>query len=297
MNTKILVVDDNNMNVRLLKEILEDEGYEVYSCLEGLSVLKTTYEVKPDAILLDIMMPGIDGFQVCSLLKKDFETKDIPVIMVTAKNSGNDIKDALELGAFDYIKKPIDEVEVIARLKSALRYKSDHDKLKELAMKDGLTGLYNHSLLIELFDKELKKQSDNGGNIAFVMLDIDYFKTVNDTYGHVSGDRILRELSEILISYTGKSNIIGRYGGEEFGIVLPELDKEAVFDLCEEIRLKVEENSFDIGDKIIGITVSMGICYKSGKKLLRSGEIIEKADEALYRAKENGRNRIETFFI
>lgn len=297
MDIKILVVDDNNLNIRLLRDILEDEEYTVFTTDSGLPVLKLAHSIKPDVILLDIMMPLMDGFEVCRRLKDDYEVKDIPVIMVTAKTESNDLKKALEIGAFDYIKKPIDEVEVVARVQSALRFKRYQDKLKEMASKDGLTGIYNHALLIELFEKEVSKQERNGGNISFVMLDIDYFKKVNDTYGHTSGDIVLKELAGILTSETRESDIVGRFGGEEFSIVLPETNAESAYVLCDRIRKAVENYDFNIGSESIKITISMGFFFRSSKDMTSSQEMIKKADEALYKAKQNGRNRVEVFTI
>jgi two-component system cell cycle response regulator len=200
MNEKILVIDDTKLNISILTDILENESFTVFSADNGLPVLEMAHRLQPDVILLDIIMPVIDGFEVCKLLKSDHELKDIPVIMVTARTEGNDIKNALEIGAFDYIKKPFDEIEVIARIHSALRLKKLQDKLKDLAMKGALTGLYNYALLLELFEKEIAKQERISRDISFVMLDIDYFKKINDTYGHTPGNIILKELSNILIS-------------------------------------------------------------------------------------------------
>lgn len=295
MNVKILVVDDNSRNVRLLSDILEDENYTVYSTGDGLSVLEMANRIKPDIILLDIMMPGLDGFGVCRLLKKDFDTKDIPVIMVTAKTDGADVKKALELGAFDYIKKPMDETEVIARVQSALRFKQYQDKLKEMAMRDGLTGVYNHALLVELLEKELAKHERLGEDICFAMVDIDYFKRVNDSFGHVVGDIILRDLSKILTQSVRKGDIIGRYGGEEFGIVFPEIDETSVYQICDRIRQNVEDNYFHAEGRVVHVTVSIGICYKNAGEYLNCSEFVRRADEALYKAKRNGRNRVEVF--
>lgn len=293
MITKILVVDDNLNNVRLLTDILEDENFTVYTADNGAAVLAMVHKLKPDVILLDIMMPGLDGFEVCKLLKNDFDSKDIPVIMVTAKTEGIDIKKSLEMGAFDYIKKPIDEIEVIARVQSAIRFKQTQDKLKEMAMKDGLTGLYNHALLIELFEKEIDKQQRNNGSISFAMIDIDNFKKINDTYGHISGDTVLKELSNILMSSVRGGDIVGRYGGEEFSIVFPGIDEQNAFQLCERIRKEVEDFNFEIGIETVKITISIGINFNELKGIINKREIIQKADEALYRAKHNGRNRME----
>jgi len=293
MIAKILVVDDNLNNIRLLTDILEDENFTVYTADNGAAVLAMVHTLKPDVILLDIMMPGLDGFEVCKLLKNDFDSKDIPVIMVTAKTEGIDIKKSLEMGAFDYIKKPIDEIEVIARVQSAIWFKQTQDKLKEMAMKDGLTGLYNHALLIELFEKEIDKQQRNNGSISFAMIDIDDFKKINDTYGHISGDTVLKELSNILMNSVRGGDIVGRYGGEEFSIVFPGIDEQNAFQLCERIRKEVEDFNFEIGIETVKITISIGINFNELKGIINKREIIQKADEALYRAKHNGRNRVE----
>lgn len=293
MNEKILIVDDTQLYIKILTDILEVENYIVFSTNNGFSVLEMTHRIQPDVILLDIVMPGINGFEVCKLLKSNYDVKDIPVIMVTSRTKGIDIKNALEIGAFDYIKKPIDEIEVIARIQSALRLKNLQDKLKEMAMKDGLTGLYNKTILLELLEKEISRQQRIKGDISFVMLDIDYFKTVNDTYGHISGDIILKELAKILMDSVRKGDIVGRYGGEEFSIVLPGTDKQDAFHLCERIRKKIEDYNFDIGNKTIKITVSMGIFSHDFSNIMAEKEIIKKADDKLYEAKHNGRNRVE----
>lgn len=295
MYDKVLVVDDNNNNLRLLIDILEDEEFEVFTSNTGLTVVEMARNLKPDVVLLDIMMPEMDGFEVCKALKGDNDLKDIPVIMVTAKVDSRDLKNALEIGAVDYIKKPIDEVEVIARVQSALRQKQAKEDLKNRASRDGLTGLFNHALLLELFKKELESQERNQRGISFVMLDIDFFKKINDTYGHTSGDAVLKELSKIIIEGTRSGDFPGRYGGEEFGIVLPGINKEDTFKLCERLREKIEKHEFLIDLKVIKITVSAGFYYKDAKDPITCEDMIKCADEALYRAKQNGRNRVEEY--
>jgi two-component system, cell cycle response regulator len=292
MGEKILVVDDSKFNIRLMTDILQAEGYTVYSCEDGRSILEVVYFVKPAAILLDVVMPEIDGFEVCKLLKNDIQTENIPVIMVTSNTNSSDVKKALELGAFDYIKKPINGIEVIARIQSAIRYNEYQEKLKEMALRDGLTGLYNHTFLIELFQKELGKKEKSSTSISFAMIDIDFFKKVNDTYGHLYGDRVLKEVASILRSTFPKHNIIGRYGGEEFGIVFLGLSKEELISTCENIRKNVESTEFKIDSETIRITVSIGACYKDNRENISSGEIIKIADESLYKAKNSGRNKV-----
>lgn len=295
MNERILIVDDNKNNLRLLQNILEDEDFEVYATINSTEVADMAVKVRPSAILLDVMMPVLDGFEVCALLKQEPLVRDIPVIIVTARTDTQDLKTAFDLGAFDYIKKPIDEIEVIARVKSALRFKAQQEKLMEMAFRDGLTGLFNHALLIELFEKELLKAERGNNSLAFIMLDIDYFKKVNDTYGHMAGDMILKQVAGILTSSARSSDIAGRYGGEEFGLVLPGAN---ALDAClvgEKIRSAVEENSFDIGNETIKITISIGVYSSKPEEIIDPKEIIKRADEALYKAKTNGRNRVELF--
>lgn len=293
MTKKILIVDDTKLNLRILIDILSNEGYYVFACTNGLEALELASTINPDVILLDIVMPNLNGFEVCKLLKEKDELKDIPIIMVTSETKSQNIKKALELGAFDYIRKPIDEVEVSARVNSALRFKAHQDKLKELAMYDGLTELYNHRRLIELFEKEYNKQLEMKQGICFAMLDIDFYKRINDNFGHISGDIILKEISSIIKSSVRSCDIVGRYGGEEFGIVFPDIDLDGALRLCEQIRKNIEQHEFNIRNNSIKITISIGICFKSPKEHIKYNEMIEKADKALYKAKNNGRNKVE----
>ena len=290
---KILVVEDEFSINDTLKFALSKENFEVKGAYNGETALQLFKEFEPHLVLLDLMLPDISGFELCKILNNAYEVRDIPVIMVTARTDGKDIKRALEIGAFDYIKKPFDEIEVIARIQSALRLKGLQDRLKSLAMKDGLTGLYNHAVLVELLEKEVSKQRRSKGNLSFVMLDIDYFKKINDTYGHMAGDRILKDLSKILTSSVRKGDIVGRYGGEEFSIVLPGAIRDDAYNLCERIRSRVDEHEFSIGDQKVKVTISMGVFAHEFDDSSPETEIIQKADELLYKAKKNGRNRVE----
>jgi diguanylate cyclase (GGDEF)-like protein len=292
-NAKILVVDDDRLNLTLMTDILKGEGYTVYPFDNGGSILEMAYLIKPEVILLDIILPDIDGFEICKMLKNDIQTQDIPIVMITGRTHSSDVKKALELGAFDYIKKPIDEVELAARVKSVLRYNEYQEKLKAMAIKDGLTGLYNHTFLIEILEKEIKKHEKKSLSISFAMLDIDFFKKVNDTYGHLFGDKVLKILSDILLNSLSSCDIVGRYGGEEFGIVFINSDKEDLYKSCEKLRKNVEDAIFEIGNDKVKITISIGACFKDNIKGLKSDEIIKEADEALYKAKSSGRNRVE----
>lgn len=295
MSYKVLVVDDSRLNIRYMTDILQQEGYEVYSLSSGLHVVEMAHEIKPDIILLDIVMPEIDGFEVCRRLKENFEIKDIPVVMVTAKTNSQDMKKALDLGAFDYIKKPLDEDEVLARVQSALRFKKYLDKLKVMATKDGLTGLYNHALLMELLEKELARNERSGIGTTFVMIDADHFKRINDQYGHLAGDNLLKQLAKILLDSVRVVDIVGRYGGEEFGIIIRESDESMSYAICERIRRIIETYDFTHDDNKFNITVSFGIYHKPHGECIDHLEVVRRADMALYKAKNNGRNRVEIY--
>lgn len=293
MGIKVLIVDDNRINLRLMQEILVDEGFVTRCINESTKVIETAIIFKPDIILLDIMMPVLDGFEVCKLIKQNSELYNIPVIMITAKTESADLKMALELGAFDYIKKPVDEIEVVARIYSAYNYKTINDKLREMAIRDGLTGLYNHTFLLEMFQVELDKAKRINSNIAFLMIDIDYFKSINDTYGHMMGDVVIREISALLTDTVRTGDIIGRYGGEEFSIVLTEVTSEQVLDICGRIRKNIEQHVFEVNGNSIKVTVSIGVCIKKSQSTASKNDIIKIADRALYEAKKSGRNKCE----
>lgn len=293
MKKKILVVDDNKMNSAMLTDILENEGYEVYSLFSGVKIVETILLIKPDAILLDIVMPDVDGFEVCRKLKKLEEAKNIPIIMITAMTDTNLLRKAFELGAFDYIKKPFDQIEVIARLQSALRYSEQQIKLESLAMRDGLTNLYNHRMVMEFLKKEMSKAVRSKHNIAFIMLDIDFFKKVNDTYGHKAGDFVIRNIADLIRNSVREGDIVGRYGGEEFCVTATDISLENVLHLGERIRKTIEEHEFDDGCNKINITASIGIAFREPSSDVNESELIKISDTKLYEAKGSGRNRIE----
>ncbi|WP_139903710.1 diguanylate cyclase [Clostridium thermarum] len=293
MAKRVLIADDSKLNIAMITDILHSEGYEVFSVMSGSEVFDAVKNIKPDIILLDVIMPGMDGFSVCRELKNDYDLKNIPVIMVTARKETTYLKTALEIGAFDYIRKPVDSLEVIARIQSALRYKEYQDKLEEMAMKDGLTGLYNHALIIDLLTKEYSKQNRQGGPIAFAMLDIDYFKKVNDTYGHLKGNEVLKGVADIIQSSIRDSDIAGRYGGEEFSLIFSQLSADKVFAVCERIRRRIGLQSFNLDGETINITISIGVCYKPIGVDISRNEMIQIADEALYEAKHSGRNNVK----
>ncbi|MFV0466514.1 MAG: diguanylate cyclase [Lachnospiraceae bacterium] len=290
---KILIVDDNRLNLKILEDILLEEGYEIHCLSDSTQVVDTVTSLLPDAIFLDLIMPGLDGFCVCDLLQNQEELQNIPIIIMTSLSGTGSLDKAFEKGAFDFIRKPFDKVEVQARLKSALRYYDQHRILEHLAMRDGLTNLYNHRYSMEYLRKECFLAKENGYPIAFMMLDIDYFKSVNDTFGHKAGDLILKEVSKLLQEIVDCDGLVGRYGGEEFSVTLNDWPLPNVLELAEKLRRQIEDHIFWVSEEIkITITLSIGISYSETDVGKRAGLLVEKADHGLYKAKDTGRNRV-----
>lgn len=291
MNEKILLVDDNYTVIKILTKFLEEEGYNVFSTTDSANVIRTVREISPDVLLLDVVMPVLDGFEICRLMKNDIGISNIPIIILTAETDSRDIKRAVELGAIDYIRKPVEKVEVIARVQSACRIKNYEDKLRSMVEKDGLTGIYNHTFLLSRFDAVYDSKLSYGCSLSFAMIDIDFFKKINDKHGHAAGDAVLKELALILVWGVGENGIIGRYGGEEFGVIVPDKSMNDTYLLLNSIRKDIGEYDFFHDGKTIKVTVSMGICFSDALKGTSPEELIKLADGSLYKAKNSGRNR------
>jgi diguanylate cyclase (GGDEF)-like protein len=257
---KILVVDDVPVNVQLLTTYLASVGYEVVTARDGHEALAQVAAAQPDLILLDVMMPKLNGFEVCERLKADPMSRIIPVIMVTALNEIEDKIKATESGADDFVSKPFNKLELLTRVKSLLRIKQLHDelsakvreleqareRLRQLAITDGLTGLHNHRYFKEHLEQELYRASRHQSYVSVVMIDIDHFKKFNDTYGHPAGDTILRAMARLLRENIRKIDLAARYGGEEFCLVLVETNKVAAAIAAEKVRRLVETHHFEL---------------------------------------------------
>jgi diguanylate cyclase (GGDEF)-like protein len=253
-------------------------------------------------ILLDLIMPVMDGYQVCQELKEEECTKEIPVIMLTSKAEPADKVKGLQLGAFDYVTKPFDEGELVARVNIQLLLKRLREELKEknrelqeMANKDGLTGLYNHRYFHEHLSKDFLRAKRYHEFLSCVLLDIDYFKKFNDTHGHQTGDVVLSTLGRVIRDSIRESDFAARYGGEEFSLVLHHADGPAAIQVAERLRQMVESHEVHDKGNVLHVTISVGIATFPSEQIRDSKELIECADKALYKAKENGRNRVEVF--
>lgn len=290
--TRILVVDDVPANVEILSFHLEDEGYEVIEAQSGeqaLGILQST-EKEIDLILLDVMMPVMSGLDVLAQVKRNPETDNIPVILVTANADDQNVAEGLDMGAFDYIIKPYSLVVLLARVRAALREKERQDLLEKWATTDPLTELYNRRHFFDLADRELERSRRLKSELSFIMLDIDLFKQVNDKYGHLTGDNALILLSGILKDALRKVDFCCRFGGEEFVLCLPDTPSQGAWEVAERIRTQVACTPLPTqNNQEIYIQVSLGIA--SSKREHSVEVILKRADEALYQAKESGRNQ------
>jgi diguanylate cyclase (GGDEF)-like protein len=300
--TKILLVDDSKLIMGFGKSILSKEGYEVTYAQNGSEALEIVSVKKPDLILLDVVMPGMDGYEVCKRLKANEKTRDIPIIMLTSKGETADKIKGLNLGAVDYITKPFDAGELTARVKTQLRVKELHKalqeknrQLQELANKDGLTDLYNHRYLQERLIKEIERAKRYRIDLSFVLIDIDYFKHFNDTYGHQTGDVILKTLGCILKKALRESDTAARYGGEEFALILVHTGFDTAQEAAERLRSTVESYKFEVDNQNFQVTISLGIASFEQEMINTAKDLVECADKALYTAKKQGRNRIAIY--
>jgi len=304
--SRILVVDDHPDNVEIIQARLESRGYQVETAANGQQALDRVTENPPHLVLLDVMMPLMDGYEVARRIKSDSSLPFIPIILVTARDSTEDKVEGLDAGAEDYLTKPVNFPELEARVRSMLRIKRLQDELDEknreleeanrqlrkLSITDGLTGLFNHRHIHELLREEFERSARSSEPVAVVMLDLDHFKNVNDTHGHPTGDVILFETAEILRDTAREIDMLGRYGGEEFIAVLPDSDEEAAVRFAERVRERMDAHTFRDGEKEVRMTLSCGAAALPASGVDSPSALLKLADEALYRAKAGGRNQV-----
>jgi len=284
----ILIVDDTETNIDILLEILDDE-YDILVSLDGDSALEIVQEEKIDLILLDIMMPGMDGYEVCSVLKSLESTQDIPVVFITAKTDEDSIEKAYECGGIDYITKPFKPRELTARVKTQIKLKGLMDHLEFIASYDSMTGIYNRRKFFELAEKMFKEMPEN---LYAVMLDIDKFKDINDKYGHPVGDKVIKSVAHVIHENVPESSVFGRIGGEEFAIVCHASSQTSVVESLEKIRSLIAklETFSDDGSSVI-CTISEGFSENT-LNIHSLDNLLKEADLALYEAKGTGRNKV-----
>lgn len=290
----ILVIDDTPINIRILSELLVD-CYEVLFSTNGADGLMRAQTEHPDLILLDIMMPGMDGYEVCRRLKADPATEAIPVIFVTALGQEADETKGLQIGAIDYITKPISPPIVKARVQNHLKLKRYQDMLADLALLDGLTGIPNRRRFDETLQVEWHRSRRNSTRLSLLMIDIDFFKLYNDTYGHLAGDDCLRSVAKAMAGTMQRGgDLLARYGGEEFACILADTDSAGAQAVAERIIQAVAELAIPHATSLVAphITVSVGFCTSLPDSAHSSEQLLSCADRNLYLAKQTGRNRV-----
>lgn len=297
---KILIVDDAETNLMILSNLLAEEG-DIISATDGVQAIALAESDLPDLILLDVSMPGMDGYEVCHRLKSNIRTRDIPVVFVTGRTEDNDQEKGLLLGAIDYILKPYSPLIVLARIRNHLALQKAHLDLKianaeltRLAATDFLTGVWNRRRFMELGKAEVARVRRSGRCFGTVMIDVDHFKTVNDTYGHDVGDSVLRTLAEACVDRLRNVDIVGRMGGEEFALILPETDPQGAKLTVERLREYLGELAVPIDSGTLKVTVSAGVTTVHDPRDSIEAAL-KRADEALYEAKGSGRNKTVTY--
>jgi diguanylate cyclase (GGDEF)-like protein len=304
----ILVVDDVSRNLQIIAEILEKVGYEITFASSGQQALERVEIIQPDLILLDLMMPQMNGLEVCEKLKSEPKFSEIPIIFLTASSEQEHLLHAFEKGAVDYVTKPFKTLELLARVRTHLELKYSREQLKKLlqqqkelakelerlAYTDLLTGIWNRRHLCTLAERELNRAERYNLPLALLIIDIDYFKQVNDTYGHLVGDEVLTAIAQTVQNFLRKVDIFGRFGGEEFLVFLPDTEIRGAVIVAERLRESIAKATILITRQNILVSVSIGVAsYKSGDKTIDA--MIQRADTALYQAKNQGRNRVVVY--
>ena len=296
LNGRILVVDDAMENIQILHAALQEEQ-EVLFALDGERALELARSQRPDLILVDAMMPGMDGYAVCAALRAAPETRDIPVIFVTALKTPEDETRALDAGAADFITKPVNAAVVRARVRTQLTVKRQADALRALTLTDPLTGVANRRAFDERLEAEWRRCARAGLPVALILADVDHFKAYPDHYGHQAGDACLVQVGAALRRAAGRTHdLVTRYGGEEFAILLPQLDALGAEGVAR--RLQDELSRLGIAHAASPtapqLTVSMGLASLVPRDAQGTDTLVARADALLYEAKAGGRNQYRT---
>jgi diguanylate cyclase (GGDEF)-like protein len=306
-NQTILLVDDDPASIKVLARILSTAG-QVRFATNGVDALRVARESAPDLILLDAQMPGMSGFEVCKALKADEALAHVPVIFVTSHSGAEFEVNGFEIGAADFIAKPVNAQLVLARVKAQLRIKVMADEMRQLSMVDSLTGIANRRHLVDALAREWRRARRRGDALAFLMVDVDHFKLFNDRYGHQQGDVCLRTVAQALTVATQRpADLVARYGGEEFALLLPQTARAGAGHVARQILATVEALGIahEASPTVAHLTVSIGVgCYDSESAAwsVRSADsrfendlgcaavdVLGAADKALYAAKKAGR--------
>jgi len=297
---KLLIVDDQPINIQVLYRLFAHD-HQVFMATTGEQALAVAQAESPDLILLDWVMPGLDGYATCNALKSSVATRDIPVIFVTALNDPEQETRALEVGGVDFISKPINPAAVKARVKTQLTLKFQTDLLKRMAFIDGLTGIFNRRYFDDRISMEWGRAARDKTNLGMVLLDVDYFKQFNDRYGHQAGDDCLRAVASALKSALKRpGDVVTRYGGEEFACILPDTDIAGATLVAQRMLMAVKAMGLPHEGSTAAsvVTASAGVAVVVSPSQQGSpAELIGATDRHLYEAKRQGRDRVCSHLI
>lgn len=283
----ILIVDDSIINLNILESLLDD--YDVIETTNAKTALEILEEETVHLILLDIVMPDIDGYELCKKLKSNENTKNIPIIFITSKTDEDSIEKAYDVGGSDYVTKPFKHKELLARVKTQLKIQKMEKELRLLSLIDSMTKLYNRRYFSRISEHTISTAQREQQELSIIMIDIDNFKNINDTYGHQVGDHVIIELSNMLMLKQRKSDIVCRYGGEEFVMLLPNTSIENAQNVAESIRKSAELLSIELEEEL-SFTISLGLSTVRINDETSIETSLKRADDALYFAKRNGKN-------
>ena len=286
---KILIVDYSPIVVKIIERILHNHGYPTVTARDGVEAMQIFHEENFALVILDINMPGMDGFEVAAQIRKQDEEIYLPILFLSSDTERKSRILGLQQGGAVYMTKPFNEEEFLAQVESLLKIKELQDNLsqknrllEEMCRRDSLTSLYNHSYFQEIADHEFRRSVRYGHDLSCVLLDIDDFKKINDTFGHPTGDRVLAELAERMLKNVRDVDIVARYGGEEFAILLPMTNARQAKMICERGRKSIDQFPFDEKVRKLHVSVSMGIASLRTHEPASSLGLIEFADKALY---------------
>jgi diguanylate cyclase (GGDEF)-like protein len=291
---KVLIADDDEISLMWLENLLTTWGYEVVTLNNGLKAFAAlSQDHEAQLAIIDWMMPGLDGIEICRRIKNDPRLRYHYLIMLTGKSDTKDIVEALQTGADDFIVKPFQPEELQVRLRAGARIIELQKELVMRASHDELTGILNRRLLMDLALREVERARRSNSVMSLLMLDLDEFKNVNDQFGHLAGDAVLKEVAGRIQLGLRAMDIFGRYGGEEFMVLLPSSNTDIARIVADHLRLLVCEQPVMFEDKAISVSISIGLAALSFDHKMSLHELIGNADEALYQAKKMGRNRVE----
>jgi diguanylate cyclase (GGDEF)-like protein len=295
-----LIADDDAISRKMLEVVLTQWGYDVTVACDGLEAWRELQDNAPELAILDWVMPGMEGPQICEAFRRRQHGKYVYILLLTAKTNKKDTIRGLEAGADDCLLKPFDPLELQARLIAGRRILELQEELiaaRELlrhqATRDAMTGAWNRRGIMEGLERELSRSRREGKPLAVLLADLDHFKRINDTFGHLAGDAVLREVARKMDSSARPYDLLGRYGGEEFLIILPGCDASNLANTGNRIRQRVAEVPVKHSEVYIPVTISMGGAVLGPRDQGEIHQLLHAADLALYRAKQNGRNRVE----